>query len=427
MALKLGRAGLDIPLREPMNWAQSGADVSLSGLLTDVASWELRAQREQLLGLGHADEPVILVRSDSVPELDGLYRVAKVDVAAPPGSFAYRSQPWAAQLLRVGNWQQPLVETVATAATLPHGWGALGTGVVPTGYHFFPRSATSHSHTGAVNLFTAYGGSGRPTRPSSDGDLSWASDDLVVGGTLNSSLIWTVPQADYYLGDCRVEFDHTNDDLGWRRVLGRQVLNKPLQVRLNNGVVRLNLGTTTMTPSWWLGSAWGSAKQWGWSVTGSITTGIDGWAQVAILRNTPEECSIRLIGDTTNNAYHVYTTDITIKRGSRWVFVRTFLQGTSAGATNWQMAGAVNEAATLLDPGIHRTANDGSGNRWLLASDQGLTSDLTNGRLTSSSPSTLWGFGLELGGTGAVAPNTAAGQFGEWIAGWNGVMRPVGM
>ena len=425
MALRLGRAGLDIPLREPRSWSQSGPEVALEGLLTDVTSWELRLQREQLLGLGHADEPVILVRSDSVPELDGFYIVDKVDVASPPGSFVYLALPWSAQLRRIGNWQQPLIEDYFLAWAVPHGWGS-GMPALQA-FHYMPHTAQTHADAGLVNVFNPYGGVAN-VRPSADGDMTYVTSDMTAQGltNINTSLLWTVPLADYYRGDCRIEFDSLNDGTSWRRIIGRQLLNKPLQVRLSNGVVRLALGAGTFTATWWDGAAWVSSKTWRFTVGGGTTSTVSAWAQVGILRNTPEECSIRLVADPASNVFRQLAADVTIKRGSRWVFVRTFTL--SGGNHTWTMEGSVNEAATALKPGIHRTANDGSGNRWLLASNFGTTTDLANGKLTSASlQQVLYAFGLELGGTGAVAPNTASAQFGEWYTGTQVAMRPVGM
>lgn len=164
---------------------------------------------------------------------------------------------------------------------------------------------------------------------------------------------------------------------------------------------------------------WAAAKTY----KGLSTTPFTNWTSLTILRNSVEECTIRLGASVTGASMgQPVTVDLSLRRGDR--LVRGYAS-TMVNSLTWQIARNSVEAATAITIGavasgaIRATANDADGNRYVILNYQqtGPVNDLTNGAITSGSVFLNFDFaiGLEIGGSAAAAPDDAVSLARQYL------------
>jgi len=151
----------------------------------------------------------------------------------------------------------------------------------------------------------------------------------------------------------------------------------------------------------------------------SAGAGLGGVSSVMVLRNSPEECSIRIAsGGWFANTGRTYI-DIALRRGDR--LARFYV---SSDVTNiWQIRRSAAEAGSAITfgavtaGGIVATAADGNGEKYVMLSYQAVTvSDLVNGKLTLNAAGKTMDFAIGTTPSGAGAPDNAVSLAGQYLA-----------
>lgn len=424
MALTIGRVGTDgNTLGEGFTWSQQGDQVTIGSAIRNASSEDAMYQRDQLLGLlGNDDEPQVTVTSSSYSQLNGYYRVVDVQIAADRGSFGTRVIPFTVQLQRVRDWQAPLIESrVIYGGPLTNGHTYTDSATV----HWIPNTYYSYGSLDAPGgaLWAANG----TAFTSSDGTMTYGQPGASLSSTVyQANVQWALPIADFYRGAARIETDGFADPTTFRTVVGRQMPALPTKWRLNNGFLRVVPGTTagSIAVAAYNGTSWSSVKLF--QVSGTIHTGlINAFKQVSILRNSVEEVAIRLWCSTASaGTSRIVTLDLSLPRGSTIVRGAVSISDVLNFET-WRVQRDSAEAATSITGGIRATANDASGNRYVILSDYGTTKDTTNGRVTDSTNRQTLRFacGFEVAGSSAVFPQNATGAQTEFFGQMSESMR----
>lgn len=413
MAITIGRVGASPTLEDPQSIDFDGERLRFSGLSRASSVANALVLRDQLRGLAaNIDEPVvpILFTDSTYDQLEGLYRIDGVQARLNETDAALGDVSWQMQATRVANYQAPVIESrvvmtwlsnshTIASTTARHEWGIpyISTEVYP--------QAGSTDGTGVLDL----GDGGSLTY------LHYLS--VAAGGNPFSSGVgtwqWTTNLSTWYSGSCKITMDGNT-------VVGRQAVDTPTSWTMSNGMVRISASATAgaWDIEWWDGTQWDTAKAFR---PFSFGNNVDGFWHVGILRNSPEATTIRL--GLSNPTGYTVNADLTIRRGSRWVTV--VFSGTSA---QWGVRRTSAEASTAVTGGIRATSNDASGNRFLLASQNAFTQDLTNAAiwLTTGAERSIFGIGCEVGGSGASSPWTATAQIARFFGPVHETVRVVG-
>lgn len=398
MTATIGRVGSDISLADFESWTQSGDRATITGKLTNGTQSDLNALRQQLLGYAdNYDEEVIPVTWSTDARADGFYRVLSVSVDDDPTWRATKAMPYRVELERVAGFAAPIFESVLLGALRVNAAGiATGTSVA---WHAVPNE-TYYYKTNGATVTTA-------TRTGADGVLLF-----LTGGSnvlYDSISRWAVPPASYYKNAAKIEIGTT-----LRTVVGAQIDNLPANWRLSNGLVRVTATGAggSFSVAHYDGTQWDTAKDFGVGYYAGFFTGLGVWQTVSVLRNSPEVCTLRLTSTVTLHTDVEYTVDISLRRGSRTV--EGVIGGTAAG----MIGVATPEAATALTGGIRATANDASGNRYVLAIAGTTTNDLVNGtvRQSAGAAPTSFMIGSTIGGGAATGMDTSQNQVYLYMA-----------
>jgi hypothetical protein len=416
MALTIGRVGTDITFADPQEVQQSGGTVTLRGVQVAASRVQALAWRDQMVGLsGSVDEPVVPVTFSLAPELDGMYEVLATDVALPPGaagpsgSSGFLVFPWSAQLRQVSSSSAPTMETtLVQGGPIPNAVSMGNT----TRRHWLPSTvyqAIGKPNGGgvwSVGTYTRALASGGTVVDSMPGSYTSSSVDTY-------RVEWAVPIGDFYDGAVRIETAEIGSSTYYRTV-GRQIRQGVLW-RINNDVMRVSEHPSTAGAfrcEWWDGSAWDS-KDFQFE-NFAATANVDSIRQVRVLRNSPEQCVLRLWCGLGSSKLGVVTIDINLRRGDRLASF-TCNYDEPLNAAQWRCKRTATEASSNVtdggfNVGIRATANDASGNRFCLFSDYGTSRDLVNGRITDTTAQVQcrFGIGLEVGGSGAIGVDVAA-------------------
>lgn len=404
--ITVGRVGLDIPLRVPAEGAWSaGDDMKISGTLGAEAGYSLEqsvALFHQFNGLVNADERVVPCTFAATPSLDGFWEVGAASVKTDGASWATGAFDYDLTLHRVRGSSQPIVD-VRTLRVYRTGYAV--TEANSQALYPFPLAVTFYNE---VN--SGFGGGGGPTRTADTGGVFTL---YRTGAGLVSLLTYQIAPSDWYDGACKVQV--TFDGSTWFTLTGRQIPAGITSWRLNNGLVKVTPSATAgrIDVSHYDGTTWETAKIYRMSVAGASNV-IDLLRTVVILRNGPHIVGVRL-GATYGGAYgSSHLIDLTLRRGDRLLCGR--MTASNGGGVRRETA----EAATAATGGLAATANDASGNRYVLASVLGTTKDAVNGGLSSGSGTTFdFGIGSAIGGSGAASGDTTTdvlAQYGSWVA-----------
>lgn len=207
---------------------------------------------------------------------------------------------------------------------------------------------------------------------------------------------WACDPTDFYKASARIELDG----------LVRESLYVPDTVgnddwRISNGLVRVTATTSgRLSVQTYDGTSWETAKDWEIQV-GGVEVGE--WDRVSIIRNDPEEVIVRLIKGIATGGRH--TLDLTLRRGSR--FVQCYL--TTATSSTIRIEKNIAEAGTNVgNQSIRATANDASGNRYVIGTSQAVTRNAAPYIELADTRNLDFYLGAEIGGSGAQAGDQAA-------------------
>lgn len=139
---------------------------------------------------------------------------------------------------------------------------------------------------------------------------------------------------------------------------------------------------------------------------------VEAWQSVSILRNTFEQCIIRLTANIVNAPGRV-TVDLSLKRGSR--FVEGYYQSTSS--TTLKVVNANTTASTSATAGtVVKSSNDTNGNRPIIGSAHTFTADNTNGGISKASTTSLdFYLGAVISATSPASGDAAADLQAQYI------------
>lgn len=366
MSIKIGRAGRDsgLELNSPAYWSVSGAEVDLGGALTGSTYAKLAVLREQVNGLAdNVDEPVVAVNWAGDASVDGYYEVLDASVPMPARGLAALKLDYRVKLRKVtahpdissvisGNAVRANSHTIAKGVTVP--WWAT------------PADATMDHVTGATSA----------TRVTDSGSVKV---QYTTDGTLLYNVVrrWACAASDYYDGASRVEI---TDGIAWYALVGRRTTGIVMVGwRITNGLVRVSYGGADglLLVEHYVGSAWSVAKTYKLTYTSTPTT-LGAFTTVTVKDNRPECVTVRLGLERDTTAPYQLNVDLTIRRGALWcevVVTRDPETGTEAIGIYRDTA----EAATAHTSGVHATAADAQGGKYVLTTSKTKTNDLTQG------------------------------------------------
>lgn len=423
MSLHLGR----VVVNEPTSWASistsgSGIQVTVTGSYQAASLADGLVRRDQILGLANdRDVAVIPVIMDGEPRVSGYYRV--LNTSCETDEFVRQKgnlYDFQIVLQPVMGFSQPIFESILNDALLTNSVGAVIGDHAP--FHAYPALTTEY----AMGLIL--GGYATSTRSSADGNMSvWckAAGDPVP---MTTYARFYVPPSSFYVGAAMIE-----QGSPLQPVVGSFPVADLVNWRLSNGMVRVTPNATPgkLDVAHWKGAAWAAAKTY--KISEDIRGLINGFTAVTVLRNSVEECIVRL-SCTTASGLGVVFIDIALRRGDRTA--RLYLTTQPPGGTpHWSIFRDTVEAATAITfgavtlGGIRASVNDADGNRYVLLSYQtgSPTSDLVNGGITQTAAPYLMDFciGSEIGGSGAAAIDTAVVLARQYVAAQTEEMRVV--
>lgn len=360
-----------IVFREAMQLADGGSALSLSGQEAHppLTKAEVRARHLNVLGLRDTTVPVVF---DDKSVADGFYRVT--DVKSDLFSFASGSvltASWSLSLERLGGERdvefESRVPTIARSTEL--------VGQTPSFWHAPPPDTLDYYTGSTVPSATV-------TRESAEGNVI-----VYRGIPAGVSPRWTCPAADYVDASPRVSFDgirHVGTDTPALAVW-----------QVDNGIVRILGGAdATFSVAAWDPEAdgWASVKSYVPTVAGVALTG---WPELTVLRNDPEEVTVRL-------SYSVLpgraTVDLGLRRGSR--FVTGVIKRHSSATLG--VARTAAEAASVVTGGLRATSADADGNRFAMGSSKTLTTATGTAAISKAAQTALDFFlGHEIGSSPA--------------------------
>lgn len=406
MALTIGRAGKTLVLPEPTTWDTQNGLVTLTGYFQISPVTDAMRLRDQLLGYqDNWDEPIVPVTVGSEPRLTGYYRVNGVRITTDVEALNSGFVAYEVALQSVWGYAQPQFESIMTGALLTNAVGAVAADAYA--FHVAPAACTEYVY------FATPSTSG--TRSSADGTLNLFA---TTGSVPSGSIRFYLTPANFYIGACTIE-----QGSPLQPVVGRSGLqNDTVNWRLSNGLVRVTANATAgkIDVSHWISASWSAVKTY--KFTGTNRGLINAITAITILRNSTEECAIRLTCTGATGTPVPIFVDISLRRGDRlariYITVNTTFNDTWAVFRNSvEAATAITYGAVTLG-GFRATANDGDGNRYVLLSYQAATtSDLVNGGLTATGNGPMdVGIGSEVGGSGAAAIDTATNIAKQYIA-----------
>lgn len=254
------------------------------------------------------------------------------------------------------------------------------------------------THAPPVGHYAYWSGPTQPsvvTRATADGSM------LVYRGLpATANARWGCAVANYSLGRCRFV-----DANGLERA-GLNFRTPDSSWSISNGLIQVRPGAGALSVGAWTSGAY-AAKTWDILINGA-SLGLP--TATVVLRNEYETTVVRLLW--TQASPGRVTADLTIRRGSR--LVEMYIQPEFSSTI--KVVRQVTEAATAGTGYVRATANDGSGNRFVLGSAKTFTNDLTLGGISVASSVTLDAFiGVELAGSAAVSGDQAAQLYAAYL------------
>lgn len=426
MTIKIGRfgngaAGYTVPT--PMRVQPRGSgEWDLSGVVQCSSAAQMKAVRQNVLGLGELDEPVVPVEFSDDTDFDGFYEVTSSSVDTSAEFVSKNRVAWSVGLRRIPDYALPQIEAVLFGSFRSNSHA-----ITPLSLLWFPSSAFNvyASISPSRNSF------GTVTRTTDDGSvLGYYPRSGSSSAAERATLQYMIGPSDWYDGACRVEVNYGGT---YYPVVGRNPysLLSSTGWRITNGRLRVapsaTAGRLDVSVYDTSGAAWETTTFKLYTSTGG--SDIDAILTFAILRNSPEEVVVRLGLQESITAVvptkFRHTLDLTLRRGEHHVECYwTTEQGSVLGYVKPNTV----TASTTLTGGIRATSNDAAGNRYVIYTPRGKTNDLVNGGLNLTAAATSFPFciGIEYGGSGSSYPNDAAGLSDEYFGAYSGLFQVLG-
>lgn len=405
MTLQIGRVGLDVTLGEPsIKWTEKGDQVSVSGNYFASTQADARIIRQQLLGYDTNEfEPTVPVVWSTETTRTGYYRISEVSVDTVPETFL-GYVPFSLSMTRVQGYASPKTESIFEGADRTSKPGGVTTGA---------WCAITTAAANAANSPT--GGSASTTRTASGATLTFVNLNAYA-----STLTSTILPANWYDGAATLT-------AGGKVVVGRQIApGNAAAWQIDNGLLKIVPGSGHMLDLYiWSAGAWVGPTGFMVGSGGGSMADAGTPSSVTVLRNAPEEVTIRLLAGTSFNIE--YTIDLSLRRGSRFVSVTNTL---NLNGHNPGVAFSTAVATAHVDANLgadRRTANDANGNRGVICftTAGGGGEDLVNGIAYSGGFVFSGAIGIELGGSGSASPDKATDMRDQYWAAMSELARIV--
>ena len=398
-----------------MSW--NGDQLSLSGpIYIPVAASSrfalLTAVRDRIRSLvNNDDERHVPVTFTLDPALDGFYRPLSASITFESYSPEAALGQWSMTLERLGKGALPQIEVTANYAHVDPSNALSATEANVEGSA--TRVAGTVIPSTAYDGYSLYYSSDGTTRVAESGTLSLFSRTFPLL-PLSTTHVWTVVPADAYVGACSIRGTYAG--VADQLCLG-DMTPAVSGVVLSNGLVRAKITGSTLTIEVYDSGSWVTTSATGWTMIassgsiGSNTVDLGAAPTVAVLRNSPESASVRVLGAGTKELSPTGRVwiDLEVKRGSMLVTVVTKCDATAA----WSLASTNAVAGTSINGGVRETSNDANGNR-LIVVGNGTARDTSN---IGVSGGTAYGIGVELGGSSATDAAAAQQVAYEWFMG----------
>ena len=424
MTIKIGRfgngaAGYTVPT--PMRVQPRGrGEWDLDGVVQCSSAAQMKAVRQNVLGLGEIDEPVVPVVFSDDSDFDGFYEVTSSSVDTAQEWVAQNRVRWSVSLARLPDYALPQIE-----AQLFGGFRANSHAITPTPELWFPN--TVYNVAWSVSTGVSFAGPRTCADGTTVGLFGRSSSTSAAERTV---LRYAIAPANWYDGACRVEVSYGGtyypvvgrnpysllSSTGWRITNGR------LRVAPSSTAGRLDVSIYDTAGATWETTTF---KLY----TSSAASDIDSVLTFAVLKNAPDEVVVRvglresITGAAPSTLRH--TLDITLRRGAHHAeFYWTCDTGTTLGYVKPNSA----IASTTLTGGIRATANDAAGNRYVIYTPRAKTNDLVNGGLylTAAASSFPFAIGIEYGGSGASTYDAEAYMSAEYFGAYSGLFQVLG-
>lgn len=399
MGLTIGLVGLNVALDEPTAGTDSGAQVTLTGVLTGDTIAEVVSQMALLRGYlpvaGERPRTVPVTLSE-FPTWDGYYTLDAATVTADADAVTTLRLPFTATLTPRRRKTLPPIESQLSAglrendhsivAANVDAWFALPYGpLLPTSSHTFSTAFRS----------TAAGSIAVLTFPS-----------VTPPVTIDSS--YRCPPGTYLDASARFQSPAGTDAAGVQVAVADAG-----DWALTNDLLRITpsdvANEQAILVEAWGGSAWSTPIEVrvGADVASTFTplVSIEG---VEVVAESPEMVAVRVIYLTG------FTLTLTLRRGS--FYVEGSLTGPSAldlGLKSTQTGAWVDDTS-----GAHKDTNDADSNRLVVFTPHANDVNTADREIVLTTAGTRFDFGLgiERGGTGSSTPDTLAALRAQYFA-----------
>lgn len=350
---------------------------------------EMKARQEDILGLLDRFVPIYFTNKN---DHDGFYNIVDVNTEVTNWTGEAAKFDWTIQAEHYGPEGSVDIDSRLTLINRANAFLLQGEKWhAPAGGHYGYYTGTSQPTTSI-------------SRPTADGPAI-----TVYRGLANASRPrWGVTPQNYQNGRARVLV------AGTERSTARPIVSASAgNWSLENALVRVQPGTSaTLQISAWDGAAW-DRIDWNVSVSASASGAITSWDAVSVIRNEYELVTVRLL---KGNAPGRTSLDISLRRGAR---AAELYLVTDIGTTK-SFYRATAEAGTAPASAAYQsaTANDGSGNRYIVGTAaSSVTYQAAQGGITKSAVSALDAFiGAVVGGASAAAGDAATVVRDHYIA-----------
>lgn len=411
----MGRIGLSsasggdgLSFSHPFAWSQNGLQISLQGMHVCSSDAQAVWLANNIVGLDPAanpDEPWIPVCSQTVTQICSMLRVTSAQAVIDRGSLngGNKVVQWQVTGERaLSGGSSARVELSTISSLVQNGWSvtqyaacqSIPWGSYMRGYVISADSTTRTGQNGTaeVRLFSA----GTPN-------------------VYSGSTIMVYEPDVHYVGSASIQ---SSDGM----IVGRRDLTWTTDAwYVGNGLVRFKVNTGVVTFEWWNGSTWAGSTNFNVYAPTQVS-----FIRQLILRNTPEECVLRLTGQTTIShatggtvSEKEITVDISVRRGD--LFGKLYVASADSVTHNLRFATNTTCVTTNTTGGI-RTSATVSSRYPFITSDYATTTDTTNGRLTSAGRTRCM-FAIGVGATTTGDLSGVAGLSKQTFAAWGEAQR----
>lgn len=428
--LAVGRVfdGYDVA---PTSMSWDGDRLSLSGPIYIPTSSSnryerLSAVRDRIRALvNNDDERHVPVTFTLDPALDGFYRPLAASITFEAHAPTAAHGTWSMTLERLGRGALPQIEVYSNYAHVDPSNALSATEATVNAATAIFISACPNDAYDAWNGYTSAGGD---DRTSASGVLATWDFTPSAGAALPFSAIhrFTAEPADAYVGACSLRGTYAG--VADQLCLGDMAPTTDGLV-ISNDLIRVKVTSGALTLEVYDSGAWVTTSATDWSLTGTAAAGAifdyNAAPYVSVLRNSPEQVSVRLIGatSTTTTALGRMWLDITVQRGS---MIASFTARADVDA-RWDVRASTVIAGTTINGGVRQTSNDANGNRLVVV---GACNTRNTGQIGVSQSAAVgdhlnFGIGVELGGSAATGNFAAQKVAYEWFIGRSEAQRVV--